>query len=39
MYFVFCILPVIAKVIEKKYLNYFLKMYLYFVIEIHFKSN
>ena len=26
MYFVFCILPVIDKVIEKKYLNYFLKM-------------
>ena len=26
MYFAFCILPVIDKVIEKKYLNYFLKM-------------
>ena len=39
MYFVVCILPVIA-VIEKKYLNYFLKKCnLYFVIEIHFKSN
>ena len=37
MYFV--LLPVIAKVIEKKYLNTFKKGNLYFVIEIHFKSN
>ena len=39
IYFVFCILPVIAKVIENSIWITFKICNLYFVIEIHFKSN
>ena len=39
MYFVCCILPVIAEVIEKSIWITLKKCNLYFVIEIHFKSN